>query len=317
MAGSSDADAATAPVHELSLADPNDLSRHSKWDLDFRQIEPGPMDTRIVLRSSPDITLVEFNLDRGVHQKGCSPADTVTLGLPATPTLHSWRGTSVDTPGLASFGSGAEFDCVTGPRFVGVAVSVSPPLLARASDHLGLPLPDDILHSTMLSVRRKTPALQRLSVYARALLHEHGAPFGEQQQGDLVAGLISAASDAEEFDDRSAFSMRAKSVARAINLMQDRLVDGLSIGQLCADSGASWRTLSRGFQERFGVSPKVYFNRVRLGRVRSELLLGSTTCSIADTGNKWGFWHMGQFAKDYHRMFGELPSETLNGAKSS
>jgi len=27
--------------------------------------------------------------------------------------------------------------------------------------------------------------------------------------------------------------------------------------------------------------------------------------------NAWGFWHMGQFARDYRRLFGELPSDTL------
>jgi len=34
---------------------------------------------------------------------------------------------------------------------------------------------------------------------------------------------------------------------------------------------------------------------------------------IADLANEWGFWHMGQFAKDYQRQFGELPRDTLRG----
>jgi hypothetical protein len=32
----------------------------------------------------------------------------------------------------------------------------------------------------------------------------------------------------------------------------------------------------------------------------------------AEVFKQWGFWHMGQFAKDYKFMFGQLPSETLN-----
>ena len=35
------------------------------------------------------------------------------------------------------------------------------------------------------------------------------------------------------------------------------------------------------------------------------------TEGVADIANGWGFWHMGQFAADYRRQFGELPSETL------
>ncbi|MEO1130540.1 MAG: helix-turn-helix domain-containing protein, partial [Planctomycetota bacterium] len=32
---------------------------------------------------------------------------------------------------------------------------------------------------------------------------------------------------------------------------------------------------------------------------------------IADVAGAHGFWHMGQFAADYRRMFGERPSETV------
>ncbi|MFV2073945.1 MAG: helix-turn-helix domain-containing protein, partial [Thermoanaerobaculales bacterium] len=35
---------------------------------------------------------------------------------------------------------------------------------------------------------------------------------------------------------------------------------------------------------------------------------------VTDVANSWGFWHMGQFAADYRRQFGELPSETLRRA---
>jgi len=27
--------------------------------------------------------------------------------------------------------------------------------------------------------------------------------------------------------------------------------------------------------------------------------------------NAWGIWHMGRFAADYRKLFGEVPSETL------
>ena len=127
------ADAAGAPAHEICLADPNDISRYSEWDVDFRQIEPGQMETKIIFRSSPRVSLVEFLLDRGIHQQGCSPTDSVTFGLPVSPALHSWRGAEIDAPGLANFGTGSEFECVTGPGFVGLSVSISPPFLACVS----------------------------------------------------------------------------------------------------------------------------------------------------------------------------------------
>jgi len=45
--------------------------------------------------------------------------------------------------------------------------------------------------------------------------------------------------------------------------------------------------------------------------VRRDLQRADPSEKIADVANRWGFWHMGQFAADYRRQFGELPSETL------
>jgi AraC family ethanolamine operon transcriptional activator len=33
--------------------------------------------------------------------------------------------------------------------------------------------------------------------------------------------------------------------------------------------------------------------------------------SIIELAGIHGFWHMGQFAADYRRIYGELPSDTL------
>ena len=75
--------------------------------------------------------------------------------------------------------------------------------------------------------------------------------------------------------------------------------------------GVSERTLRYAFREQLGVSPKQYLQLVRLGGVRRNLQLAAAGVKIVDVANRWGFWHMGQFAADYRRQFGELPSETL------
>jgi AraC family ethanolamine operon transcriptional activator len=32
---------------------------------------------------------------------------------------------------------------------------------------------------------------------------------------------------------------------------------------------------------------------------------------VHEVAQRWGFWHTGEFAADYCRLFGELPSQTL------
>jgi AraC-like DNA-binding protein len=194
--------------------------------------------------------------------------------------------------------------------FVGLTVSISEPFLVQASKKLRLSLLDNFLRKMTLPVCRRSAAIGQLTAAGRSLLYRRGARFGELEQDDFVAGLISAAADAEKFDDRSNLSVRTRAVRLALDCMKNNLGDNVPISDICASTGVSWRTLDRGFREQFGIGPKAYLNRFRLGRVRAALLRKRSDTGVADAANEWGFWHMGQFAGDYQRMFGELPSAT-------
>jgi AraC family ethanolamine operon transcriptional activator len=85
-----------------------------------------------------------------------------------------------------------------------------------------------------------------------------------------------------------------------------------TIRDICQNVGVSQKTLEYAFLDHFGVTPKRYLQTYRLNGVRKVLRQADpNSTKIADVANYWGFWHMGQFAKDYRTLFGELPSETL------
>lgn len=84
------------------------------------------------------------------------------------------------------------------------------------------------------------------------------------------------------------------------------------MAEICKQAGVSQRTLQYAFQDVYHMTPKAYLNAIRLNGVRRQLrALTQQSTRVADSANEWGFWHMGQFAKDYLRLFGETPSATL------
>jgi AraC family ethanolamine operon transcriptional activator len=85
-----------------------------------------------------------------------------------------------------------------------------------------------------------------------------------------------------------------------------------TIQDLCRAAEVSERTLHYAFLEEYGTTPKAYTKSYRLNAAR-KVLRGADPSfgKIADIAGYWGFWHMGQFAADYRKMFGELPSQTL------
>lgn len=85
-----------------------------------------------------------------------------------------------------------------------------------------------------------------------------------------------------------------------------------SVESLCEALKTNQRTLHRAFREHCGVSTKAYLRAYRLNGARKELRrCAPQSTTVGANANRWGFWHMGQFAADYRRHFDELPSETL------
>ena len=82
---------------------------------------------------------------------------------------------------------------------------------------------------------------------------------------------------------------------------------------MTAIAGVSERTLYNGFRIWRATSPKSYLKAVRLDRVRTELLgLKAKSRSVSEIARETGFRHMGNFARDYGKRFGERPSDTLH-----
>ena len=135
--------------------------------------------------------------------------------------------------------------------------------------------------------------------------------FGRREQEDIIARLLLAVSDSERFEDTSPPRARERALQRALELMNAAGDTNLTIGEICDGADTSWRTLDRAFSERFGIGPKAYYLRLRLTRVRAELARSREPVRVSDVANAWGFWHMGEFADHYRRMFEELPSTTL------
>lgn len=85
-----------------------------------------------------------------------------------------------------------------------------------------------------------------------------------------------------------------------------------TIQDLCEKLYVSPRTLRYAFQECLGMSPMAYLKTQRLKQVRRQLETSDHhQTTVTDIAIQCGFWHMGQFSKDYRKMFGECPSETL------
>jgi AraC-like DNA-binding protein len=89
----------------------------------------------------------------------------------------------------------------------------------------------------------------------------------------------------------------------------------LSMARLAMASGLSKRTLHRVVSREFGLPPIALSRRMRLLEVRAELETPGPGTTVTDAAFRLGFTHLGRFAGEYAREFGERPSETLLRAR--
>jgi transcriptional regulator GlxA family with amidase domain len=106
-------------------------------------------------------------------------------------------------------------------------------------------------------------------------------------------------------------SITPRDLRRAIDYMKANLAAPITIADIAEASGIAGRTLFQYFRDFRGTSPMRYLRDARFEKVRDALKCAQPEEGVAELATKWGFCHLGRFAAEYQKRFGESPSETL------
>lgn len=101
-------------------------------------------------------------------------------------------------------------------------------------------------------------------------------------------------------------------VSHAVELLRGRPEHPWTVTELAAAVSVSGRSLQEGFRRSLDTTPMTYLRRLRLEKVREELVSAAPgTVSVTDVAARWGFSHLGRFAAAYRSEYSERPSDTL------
>ncbi|HEX2889367.1 AraC family transcriptional regulator [Vineibacter terrae] len=116
--------------------------------------------------------------------------------------------------------------------------------------------------------------------------------------------------------ERRAAQAPSRDVQRAVDYMQGRLGEPITLADIVAASGIPGRTLLQHFKDHRGTSPMRYLRHARLARVREALMRARDGDSVTDIALTWGFNHLGRFSVEYRAQFGESPSQTFKRSRA-
>lgn len=285
------------------------------WDFACQQAESGQMSAFATAVGTSSCIVMRGEFSRSFRQAGSPPRGMVTLGLPDQEvTEFDWCGTQAHGGDIVNFSLANGFAGTTPAGFAGFAISISEELLNETAN-------DMQIGTSISQLIEKTAVWDEASQSTKMLRQQFSIDLGNargrggekarkvfsQKTASLILQLISANYASGKADSLVA---RGRATRRALEYIEGRNTAALSVVELCKHTGVSAPTLYRGFEERFGTGPKRFILIHCLSGVRKELLSADANLSVSDIANHWDFWHMGQFAAEYRKCFGELPSQT-------
>ena len=290
------------------------------YDIELQQLDRGHFTAITQQVVSGAVLLSHFTASRRLEVHGKAPANLRTYGIPAEgcrPIV--WGEQPSDSNTILVYRNGTELEIVSQPFSRAIDLSIPEDTLNQQCQTLGYPEIDAITgDNKLLTCTPKAMHALRSALY-RVCLALSDSPsridtIGMQQEIELELPqlLLSALCSAKAQPSRSTPERKQRALKKAVDYIKTFSNRPITLNVLCQETQVSARTLQSAFLDYFGMSPKAYLRVQRLNAAHKELFTASPVgTKVADVACRRGFWHMGQFAADYKRLFRELPSETL------
>lgn len=302
-------------LNSLTFAEMEALNEAGQgWDLLFRQLGRGSLNAHMDQVTTPSIDVVHLTMGNSVHQTGTSRTGYQNFAVvqPGCPD-YQWCGRPVGAGHIMSFDPVNGYESISPAGFSAFSVGFEENLLLDVAE--AMKVAPEIFGQLGLA---QIPGEPRVSYFLAALVDRMNNLC--RRPSDAVAWTQEAERQiCEDFvlmvasDDNSVraapLRQRAKLLHWTVNYIEEQAHEAVSVSELCAAAGVSVRTLERSFKESLGITPRAVIKKVRLEGVRRALSQFDAEVPIHEVAGTWGFWHMGDFARDYLREYGELPRE--------
>ncbi|WFN59285.1 MULTISPECIES: helix-turn-helix domain-containing protein [unclassified Synechococcus] len=317
-----------APLHRFEAVEQLETQlQEAGLDVRLLQLSNGRLSGSLVIRRLGPLRLLRLQANRCLHVAGSKPLDQrlVCLNLPPSGGGAPLRahGTTIGPDVLFGLDPRAEVHLSTPEQMDLAVVMLTPSTLTRWSSGQGdrdleaAPfrcncLPIDVDSRTqlqrwllkLLPLQAETPSVPVVSP---------SAP--EAAGGGLLPLLVDALEQGLRLRGvTDSPPARIQMVKQLQQWVEEHPLEPISLDGLCRQAYVGRRSLILGFKEHLGMGPMAYFKLQRLHGVRRGLLEAAPgAVTISGLAASWGFLNPGHFARDYRRLFGELPSATLSG----
>ncbi len=273
-------------------------------------LEVGVFKATASILISENVSINSFNINRKVLQKGTSIKGFITFTIYKPNVFFNWRKHEMKE-GLIGILWNREHESISGSNFEATPISIEENYFLKSCKIKGFPNLIELLSKNELLYvdEIKLFKIRQLILFILKKNDIEDSQLHQLMEIELDDHLIDCLSDVLETKPTNDITNR--NFYNIVDYINNHKTDLTSVSQICENNNVTERTLRRWFKKEFELSPKQYLNKLRLNKVRQVLKNKSNYSNISEIAYEFNYWHMGQFAKDYKKLFNELPSHTL------
>jgi len=294
------------------------------WQADFLQIGPAVQTSKVMLMRTDNVGICHFQFNTCFDQRVHVKPDYYSFGLLEADTSRALvQGKLAPAGSLIVFPREEEAHGTSRNGFHGNGIHFKNTYLEAIAEKVFKTSLRSLVPGAKI-YRLNEELLRNLQgeIYkwrhAAELHRPMDASIIASREEELAIAVLNGLSYSTEIS-KTPFFKSEKIIKRALDYVHSAPADEISAVELCTLTGCSQRWLEHCFKQRLGVTPKRYIKFLRLARLRQDLVRAkqAENPTVIETAIAHGFWHMGQLAADYRRVYGELPSKTLKRANPS
>ncbi|WP_294951118.1 response regulator transcription factor [Sulfurovum sp.] len=286
------------------------------WDAEVRQTEKR---NRLLMQvmgfHTPHIQFGSTYYNAAFMVRGVCPQKSVVITYNQTKGVINYRNRKFDRNELLVLTRDEELDLVISGRNITFTIAIDEDYFYKVFiDYYGMDFEGTVKKRLLLEPQKESVFLDFLQFWIDYFL-THNKEYLLPEDYEQIEQEILHTLFAFITVNGQKIGSENRILKEARGLLEHSLDLDLRLSDMAKHLGVSQRTLEYTFKHNLGMTPKNYLQVLRLYAIRDELKLADPRVTkVSDIALKYAFFHMGHFASEYKKLFGESPMETLKSS---
>ncbi|MCK5456481.1 MAG: AraC family transcriptional regulator, partial [Melioribacteraceae bacterium] len=290
------------------------------WDLNIKKLDRGNYRGDLLQIFNEKIIISDVNIGSKLEMNGAPMLGYKSFGVPKINVApFYWRYNNLSDKTIQIYRPGSELFMINKYEMGAIDVAVEEEHFDKLCSELkydnvqNIICENEFVTCDFNLLRELQNRLAQLSKMVRKIDPKNHHLLNNEVNYEIPILLIKTLASAYPISNIDKSFARTKALKKVIELIEETPMECPSLAELSSAANVSERTLQYLFKDKYGISPKRFIKTIKLNSIYRALKANSSyDIAINNIANQYGLWHMGQFAKDYKNLFGELPSETIH-----